>query len=388
MDAGALQAARTTLRATATVVTHRDGHRTLERDGEAVEALPPPDVLPPALRPEPKRLCIEPPSMPTWELPSFEGWTLPPIGEDLSLVTWNVWFAPQEADARMAALFSEALAAAPDVLLLQEVVPELAASVRASAALCAAYAVSPNPIDEDAYGCLLLARHALKPSFREVDFPSRMGRSLVLAELTPPGAAAPLAVATVHLESLDSAPTRAKQLRVAYDALGGYEAAALAGDFNFDATRNFGEWRELPPQPSRPTRDADSDDDDDAPPYAGPVKQSSGAPLENAVLAERLPGYVDAWPAVRGVADLGHTFDGATNPHVRDADECMRYDRVMLRNLRPRSVRLLGVRRAAAAEGEAAAAGTSGGEAGVAAEGGGGLVPSDHYGVHAVIAWP
>jgi len=29
MDAGALQAARTTLRATATVVTHRDGHRTL-----------------------------------------------------------------------------------------------------------------------------------------------------------------------------------------------------------------------------------------------------------------------------------------------------------------------------------------------------------------------
>ena len=60
----------------------------------------------------------------------------------------------------------------------------------------------------------------------------------------------------------------------------------------------------------------------------------------------------------------------------------------MLLNLRPRSVRLLGVRRAAAAEGEPAAAGTSGGEAGVAAEGGGGLVPSDHYGVHAVIAWP
>ena len=104
------------------------------------------------------------------------------------------------------------------------------------------------------------------------------------------------------------------------------------------------------PRPSRPW----ADDDD----YAGPVKIAAAA-LENDVLGRALPGYVDAWPALRG-NEPGHTFDGETNPHVADADECMRYDRVMSRGAEVLTIRMLGVR------GEAS--------------------PSDHYGLEAELA--
>lgn len=210
-----MQNARSALRTTNTVVTHRDGRRTVERDGETIGTLPPPDVLPPALASEDatndrKRLCIEPPEQPTWALPALD-FTLPPVRDDggLRIVTWNVWFAPHEADARMAALFVEALAAAPDVICLQEVVPELAESIRASAALRAAYSISTNHIDS--YGVVVLARHALAPTYCERALPSRMGRSLLIAECrpsTPDAAASLVAVATVHLESLNNAATR------------------------------------------------------------------------------------------------------------------------------------------------------------------------------------
>lgn len=130
-------------------------------------------------------------------------------------------------------------------------------------------------------------------------------------------------------------------------------------------TQNWGDWRELPPRPPRPTRE-DDDSDDEAPPYAGPIRQPSRAPLENAVLAERLPDYVDAWPRLRGPDDPGHTFDGASNPHVADADERMRYDRVLLRGLVPESIEMLGTR--AASEGKQEP-----------------LVPSDHYGLSCAV---
>ena len=58
-------------------------------------------------------------------------------------------------------------------------------------------------------------------------------------------------------------------------------------------------------------------------------------------LARLLPHFVDAWPVVRG-AEPGLTFDGANNPYVRDPDERMRYDRVMVRGLRPARIEMLG----------------------------------------------
>ena len=169
-----LKERKKSLKVTDTVVTARDGSRILERDGKVVNNLPPPDVLPPALQPERKRLCIVPPEPPTWSLPELEEFTLPPleVGTRLRVLTWNVWFAPTDADRRMAALVREALAQVPDVLCLQEVVPELADSLRtsrAASALRKVYAVSQN--DVGPYGCLLLARHSLGATFKEVRVP-------------------------------------------------------------------------------------------------------------------------------------------------------------------------------------------------------------------------
>ena len=139
------------------------------------------------------------------------------------------------------------------------------------------------------------------------------------------------------------------------------------GDFNFDATHNFGDWRQKPSRPPRPNRDASSSDDEQ---YAGPVRQPPPA-LENDVLASALPGYLDAWAALRP-EEPGHTFDGATNPHVADPQECMRYDRVMVRGARPVEITMLGQRpqgmEGAEEDGEEAV-----------------VVPSDHYGLCTVV---
>jgi len=392
----ALANARSGLRSTSMTVTHRDGSTIETRDGTVTSTLPPPDVLPPALQPERKRLCIEPPTAPTWALPPLEGFQLPPMSvSDLCIVTWNVWFAPQDADARMAALFSEALSLNPDVLCLQEVVPELAESIRRNAALRREYAMSENNVGP--YGCVLLARWSLRPTFREVPFAcSRMGRSLLVAEWSPPELGRKVAVATSHLESLNHSKLRAKQLAVARHALEGYEAAILCGDFNFDATQNWGDWREVPPRPPRPTHPLDEDSDSEA--YAGPVPPpADDTRLENGVLARELgSSYVDAWPALRPT-EAGHTFDGATNPYVAEEEECMRYDRVMVRGMRPLSIAMIGdgaVRALRQAEAESSGAG-AGAEP---ADGAGGaaerrecppappaVVPSDHFGLCATV---
>lgn len=227
------------------------------------------------------------------------------------VATWNVWFDRTIMEQRYSALLRTLLTLAPDVLGLQEVVPVLADALRAHEAISALYEVSPNVIGS--YGCLLLVRKALRPRFAELEMPTRMGRTLLVAELAErPGTA----VATVHLESLDSEPVRREQLAVAARALGGAARAVLMGDFNFDATRTWGEWR---------------DEDMARKPHE----------LENAGLARVLPHFIDAWPAVRG-AEPGLTFDGANNPYVRDPDERMRYDRVLARGLRPARIEILG----------------------------------------------
>ena len=81
----------------------------------------------------------------------------------LTVATWNVWFDRQHMDRRYSALLRTLLTKAPDVVGLQEVVPALADALRAHEAVSALYDVSPNAIGS--YGCLLLARRALRPHF-------------------------------------------------------------------------------------------------------------------------------------------------------------------------------------------------------------------------------
>uniref|UniRef100_A0A7S2C8K5 Endonuclease/exonuclease/phosphatase domain-containing protein n=2 Tax=Haptolina brevifila TaxID=156173 RepID=A0A7S2C8K5_9EUKA len=278
----------------------------------------------------------------------------------------------------MASLLSEALGTAPDVLCLQEIRGELTPAIRASAGLHRYYDISPNEVD--GYGNLLLIRRELKPSFKEVPFPTMMGRSLLIAECLGISEGS-LAVATVHLESLNSAPIRAKQLLIAQEALQPYKSVILAGDFNFDSSRNFGDWKSVPSQPPRPTRD--DSDDDTAISFAGvPTKRSV---LENDVLERTLPAYVDLWPALQPETDGGHTFDGVHNVHVGDPQEVMRYDRVLARGLAPVSIQMLGMPGAdngAAEHGDRVGAACASAAVPLPPA----MPPSDHYGLCAVVA--
>merc|ERR1712039_539207 len=108
---------------------------------------------------------------------------------------------------------------------------------------------------------------------------------------------------------------------------------------NFDDTQTYGDWNQS--QPARLPNE-----------------------LENHVLAEVLPEFVDVWPLLRG--DRGITFDGTLNTLcISDPQECMRYDRILFcdRSIgcRPTAADLLGTQPLNDA----------------------GLMASDHFGVQA-----
>lgn len=263
------------------------------------------------------------------------------------VVTWNIWFDRKQQDERLAALMTEVVREAADVICLQEVLPHVAEAIKSCKPLCELYDVSPNSISS--YGVLMLVAVEHEAKFSNLSLPGSMGRSLVVAEC------ADLVVATVHLESLNNVQIRREQLQIASKHLADTRRpAVLCGDFNFDSSQTWGDWRKR--RPFEPP-----------PPIAPNL-------LENAVLAAVLPDFVDTWAAVHP-NDPGLTFDGGTNPHCRDAQERMRYDRVMAKGLRPMAAAMLGVR-----------ANALGGHAGRAGDGS--VVPSDHYGVRVDLVLP
>jgi len=203
----------------------------------------------------------------------------------LRVITWNVWFDSLCAHDRQLALMRELLSAAPDVVCLQEVLPGFLHALRGCEALKSVYEISPQ--DVGAYGCVILARHDLQPSFIEQRLPTNMGRTLLSAECGAGGRCGGLVVMTTHLESLNNRGWRREQLEIAAKTLAGCPAAVLCGDFNFDDTKTWGDWRRKAPA-------------------NGPTE------LENEVLKELLPDFSDTWRTV-WPEDPGYTMDGEEN---------------------------------------------------------------------------
>lgn len=327
IDTSALAGVAKNLKKTTTLVTRRDGSKFVENsEGLHIEVPQSEEERAStlaALRPEALSLSLDDElTDASAQLHARRSTT------SLRVVTWNIWFDALRQDERLQMLLCEAVREAPDAICLQEVVPRVAEAIRSCKPLCAVYAVSPYSIST--YGVLMLVRKPLNPVFSQVPLPTGMGRSLLVA------ACADVVIATVHLESLDNAPTRRQQLERASAVLSATPLPAiLCGDFNFDSSQNWGDWRK---------------------------KKSGGkhTGLENAVLAAVVPDFVDAWPALRP-RDPGLTFDGSCNPHVRDADERMRYDRVLARGMRPTDASVLGTTSPPVVEG--------------------GLLPSDHFGL-------
>ena len=154
-----------------------------------------------------------------------------------------------------------------------------------------------------------------------------MGRSLLIAELDPRRPEERWkrgAVATVHLESLNSASIRRAQLATCSQELGMQSAlpnAVLAGDFNFDDTQEWGDWRQAPVTLEEATRLLAEADGCRQGQQARPIRPAHE--LENRVLDEVMTDFADVWPLLRP-GERGATFDGGANPVcVTDSDEVM-----------------------------------------------------------------
>ena len=243
--------------------------------------------------------------------------------ENLSVLTWNVWFGELRQEDRYASILSTVLTLDPDIACFQEVNRTFLRTLQSTPNIHKRYQISSNPIYES-YGILSLARRGLGATFEEIELPTQMGRNLLMTRI--PSARLPSAnhdgndtkspfvvVGNVHLESLDNAALRRQQLVICNECLRENEpvAALLVGDFNFDSEQAWGDWK----KPVQHRQPADK--------------------LENKVLNDVMPEWVDAWPHLKqqgkGSGDPGITFDGATNPLcITDEQERMRYDRIMV----------------------------------------------------------
>lgn len=182
------------------------------------------------------------------------------VFQELKVMTWNVWFLQIHYNTRMQYILDTTLNILPDVVCFQEVLPDFAAMIHSNAVVKEHYEVSPFNITT--YGVLTLVKSVHKPMFETFEFPTNMGRELLRALCTVNGKR--FVVGNVHLESLNSQSTRAKQLKVCNQHLSGFDSALLVGDFNFCSERNY--------------------------------YDIVGIPLDNQALAAHIPSFTDTWP--------------------------------------------------------------------------------------------
>lgn len=153
--------------------------------------------------------------------------------ERLRVVTWNVWFAPYEREARTAGLLRELARFGADVVALQEVLPETLALIAADPRIREHFTLSDTTGDTlGDYGVVVLSR---LPMSRVVlhDLPTSHGRRLLVTAVDVGGAK--LGVSTVHLESLEfNSARRQEQLETSFEVLrDGPEEMLFMGDMNF-----------------------------------------------------------------------------------------------------------------------------------------------------------
>lgn len=208
----------------------------------------------------------------------------------LRVVTWNVWFDPFERARRYRALWAELDRLAPDVICLQEVIPEHLHRAELRVRRERGEWLSNTHVF--GYDVLMVARSQPRTSER-VPLRSMMGRELLLArlDLDPP-----LTIGTVHLESMKGMTDfRVIQLQTITEQLARDGDALLVGDMNFAPD-------------SKPE-------------------------------TEVLDGWLDLWPALHG-DDPGFTVDSQVNTMRGDArgELRKRIDRAFLRGMGWRAV--------------------------------------------------
>ena len=166
------------------------------------------------------------------------------IRQNFKLLTWNVWFDRYEFNKRFDEVMKLCHELMPDVVCFQEVTPTFCALMKvqqkANSASCwfSDYASSDPDFSGDTvvpYGTLTLSRNALKPKFTRHQFPTFMGRELLVTEITLAGDKT-LHIGNVHLESLDNPDLRLEQLKICAAILP-TNSSLICGDFNFCSYR-------------------------------------------------------------------------------------------------------------------------------------------------------
>jgi len=219
--------------------------------------------------------------------------------DELTVVTFNIWFDDYYASQRYTAVADQLGALAPDVIALQEVTRPaldifLAQQWVRDDYVCAA--MVGNHVGN--YGLLMLS-HIPLSGVSHVQLPSRQSRGFLAAELALSGTRH--VICCLHLDSgKSSRRLRAWQLRRIFRMLKTTEDAVALGDFNM--------------------RDAEN--------------ERIAAP------------YRDVWPALRPDED-GFTEDTSINLtrlDARNKKRQVRFDRVVVKGTRwrPASIELLG----------------------------------------------
>ena len=233
-------------------------------------------------------------------------------------------------EERMNAVIQECLKCDADVVCLQEMTHWSKEIFEKHKALASNYEFSFDI--QGRYGIGMLVRKGIRvEKFQVTNMRSYMGRNLLHCVVMKNSKR--IHIATAHFESLSNAKLRREQLKTANEVASSYKkpwipsilssvkgcsASILCGDFNFCSYRNY----------------------------------SGTGPLENLVLKEVTPEFVDLWPALKrekkskkesdvddGFStpdkkkqreELGYTFDSKTNTNIKKFER-MRYDRIMLR---------------------------------------------------------
>jgi tyrosyl-DNA phosphodiesterase 2 len=206
--------------------------------------------------------------------------------DELTLVTFNIWFDGYFADARYLAIAELLSRDMPDVMVFQEVTPAALKVFLAQQWVREQYLrAAVTNADLGNYGMLMLSRLPIN-RVTYTRLPTRLARGFLEAEFTINGS--PEVICSVHLESgKASSGLRGRQLRRIFRALSGADNAVVLGDFNM--------------------RDGEND--------------------------RISPPYRDLWPALRPHDD-GFTEDTSINLMRLDSKNKhrqVRFDRVLLK---------------------------------------------------------
>lgn len=161
--------------------------------------------------------------------------------QQVTLITWNVWFDKFMFDKRVAEIIRIIVEKDADLVCLQEVTPRFVQflckdeEIRKKYVLSDVDGASVNP-----YGVLMMSKFKVD-AFHNFAFPeSGMGRSLLCSVFQLEGKESKFAITTSHLESLDyNSNSRIEQMRLSFEILSTFKHSVICGDFNFSS-----EWLE------------------------------------------------------------------------------------------------------------------------------------------------